>query len=95
MTKSLDLLPIGERAQIQEIATDYVTKERLESLGLIPGVEITAVRKTPLGSPKIFQCLNTLVALRTEIAKQVMVEVSNDYEQRDCKCCFNRESKYR
>jgi Fe2+ transport system protein FeoA len=73
--KSLAQLPIGQKAYIQEITADYVTKERLESLGLIQGVEITTVRKSPLGSPKIYRCLNTLVALRNEIAKQIYVEV--------------------
>lgn len=81
MTKSLARLPIGQRARIREINTDYVTKERLESLGLIQGVEITTIRKSPLGSPKIYQCLNTLVALRNGIAKQILVEVPNEQEQ--------------
>jgi Fe2+ transport system protein FeoA len=80
MTKSLALLPIGQKGYIQEITTDYVTKERLESLGLIQGVEIRTIRKSPLGSPKIYQCLNTLVALRNEIAGQILVEVSNEHK---------------
>lgn len=81
MTKSLNLLFIGEQARILAISTDYITKERLESLGLIQGVEIKTIRKSPLGSPIIYQCMNTLVALRNGIAKQIMVEAPNEYEK--------------
>jgi ferrous iron transport protein A len=76
MVKCLDQIKIGNRGTIQAINTDHVTKERLESLGLIKGVEIEVVRKSPLGSPKIYRCLNTLVALRNDISKQIQVEVS-------------------
>ncbi len=78
MVKCLDQITIGKKGTIQAIQTDHVTKERLESLGLIKGVEIEAVRKSPLGSPKIFRCLNTLVALRNDISRQIQVEVPNE-----------------
>jgi ferrous iron transport protein A len=78
MVKCLDQIKIGKCGKIQAINTDHVTKERLESLGLIKGVEIEVVRKSPLGSPKIYRCLNTLVALRNDISKQIQVEVSNE-----------------
>ncbi len=80
MTKALSHLPVGKTARIHEITTDYVTKERLESLGLIQGVEIKTIRKSPLGSPKIYQCLNTLVALRNVIAGQILVEVPHEHQ---------------
>jgi Fe2+ transport system protein FeoA len=78
MIKSLDLLSVGEKGLIQSINTDYVTKERLESLGLITGVEIEVIRKSPLGSIKIYKCLNTLVAIRNEIAVKIQVEVPDE-----------------
>jgi ferrous iron transport protein A len=78
MVKCLDQVPIGGAGLIREITTDHITKERLESLGLIRGVEIGVIRKSPLGSPKIYRCLNTLVALRNEIARQIQVEVSDE-----------------
>jgi len=62
------------------ITTDHVTKERLESLGLISGVEIAFIRKSPLGSIKIYKCLNTLVALRDDIADKIVVEVPDEYK---------------
>jgi Fe2+ transport system protein FeoA len=64
---------------VQKITTDNVTKERLESLGLISGVEIAFIRKSPLGSIRIYKCLNTLVALRDDIAGKIVVEVPDEY----------------
>jgi ferrous iron transport protein A len=78
MVQCLDQIAIGGKGLIREITTDHITKERLESLGLIKGVEIGVIRKSPLGSPKIYKCLNTLVALRNEIARQIQVEVSDE-----------------
>jgi ferrous iron transport protein A len=75
MVKCLDQISIGRKGKIQAINTDHVTKERLESLGLIKGVEIEVIRRSPLGSPKIYRCLNTLVALRNDISRQIQVEV--------------------
>lgn len=74
MVRNLDQIPVEASGIIQEITTDHVTKERLESLGLIQGVEIEVVRQSPFGSPRIYRCLNTLVALRNEIARQIRVE---------------------
>lgn len=78
MITTLNLIPTGIAAIIQEITTDHVTKERLESLGLISGVEIIFIRKSPLGSIKIYKCLNTLVALRDDIADKILVEVPDE-----------------
>jgi len=78
MISSLDRVPLGGKAIVREIATDDVTKERLESLGFIRGAEVRYVRTSPLGNPRIYKCLNTLVALRKEISKQIRVEASDE-----------------
>jgi Fe2+ transport system protein FeoA len=78
MVTKLSLITTGKVGIIKEITTDHVTKERLESLGLITGVEITSIRKLPLGRIRIYKCLNTLVALRKDIADGILVEVPNE-----------------
>lgn len=78
MTKTLYQLRVGEKARILAISTDAVTKERLESLGMIQGVEVGMVRSTPLGNPRIYRTLNTMIALRNDVAKLVQVEVDGD-----------------
>jgi Fe2+ transport system protein A len=78
MIKCLDQVNIGKKGMIYEINTDHITKERLESLGFIKGVEIEAVRKSPLGNPKIYRCLNTLVAIRNDVSRKIQVEVPHE-----------------
>ena len=78
MITKLSLIPSGKTGIIQEITTDRVTKERLESLGLISGVDIAFIRKLPIGSTRIYKCLNTLVALRSDIAGKILVELTDE-----------------
>jgi len=80
MITTLNKIPCHKTAIIQVIKTDYVTKERLESLGIIRGVEIAFIRSAPLGSIRIYKCLNTLVALRDDIADKIVVEVHNEQQ---------------
>ena len=74
MTDSLINLPNKSAGVIRKIESDCKEKRRLNSLGLITGVKINLVRKAPFGSPKIYRCLNTLVAIRDEVAKEIEVE---------------------
>lgn len=74
MRMTLQQLPIGDKSVVSEIMTDHITKERLESLGLIQGVEIKTVRETPFGCPRVYRVLNTLISLRNKVAKQIIVE---------------------
>lgn len=67
----LDKLGINKSGIIDKINTNEITKERLHSFGLIEGVEITAIKNAPLGSPRIYRCLNTNIAIRNKIAKQI------------------------
>lgn len=75
MKISLLELPLKKKAIIKNINTDKITRERLHHLGLIKDVEISFIRSTPLGCPQIYKCLNTFIAIRNDIAKQVQVEV--------------------
>lgn len=83
MITTLNHIPTEIVANIQEITTDHVTKERLESLGLISGVDIVFIRKSPLGSTRIYKCLNTLVALRNDIAEKILVEAPDELQGRN------------
>jgi Fe2+ transport system protein FeoA len=80
MVTTLDRITIGKASIIQKIITDHVTKERAESLGLITGVEIAVIRKSPLGSTRIYKCLNTLIAVRNDIASKILVEVPDEHQ---------------
>lgn len=67
-------LPVGGKAKIKKIKCDNKTKERLHSLGFIKGISVKTIKRAPLGCPVIYKILNTLVALRGNIAKQIYIE---------------------
>jgi len=69
----LNDLPINKTGTIKRIFTDDAVKERLHSFGLIKGVEIIPVKKSPLGCPRIYRCLNTTIAIRNKTAKQIEI----------------------
>ena len=78
MKTTLFNLPLKKTAIIKNINTDQVTTERLHSLGLIRNVQILFIRNTPLGCPKIYKCLNTLIAIRGNVAKKIEVKVIDE-----------------
>jgi Fe2+ transport system protein FeoA len=74
MKFSLAQLPIGKSGFVEDIDAEQAIKERLHSLGLIEGIRITPVRETPLGCPRIYRCLNTLIAIRNYTARQIYLK---------------------
>ena len=50
------------------------TARRLFDLGLVPGVEVTMIRRAPLGDPAIFQVGDYEIALRGAQADCITVE---------------------
>lgn len=73
MALTLDMLEIDDSAIVLQINTDVSTKDRLESLGIIKGEKIVPVFVSPLKSPIIYQCLNTLIALRPDITSKIEI----------------------
>jgi ferrous iron transport protein A len=69
----LNDLPIGSVGKIKKINTSKAVRERLHSFGLVRGVEIEPIKKSPLGCPRIYHCLNTSIALRNKTAKQIEI----------------------
>lgn len=69
--KRLSELAIGETATVVAIREDEAIKERLHSFGLIRGVEITPVRTSPLGCPRIYRCMDTEIAIRNRTASHI------------------------
>lgn len=61
---TLKVLQVGESA----------LKQRLMSMGLIPGTKITVLRSAPLGDPIAIGIRSYNLALRREDAEQIEVE---------------------
>jgi Fe2+ transport system protein FeoA len=71
--QKLSDLPFNKTGLISEVQTSEAVKERLHSFGLIRGVEITPVKESPLGCPRLYRCLNTTIAIRNKTAKFIEI----------------------
>jgi len=66
-------LPVGVRARVVETSGSGKHQRRMLDMGFVPGAEVTAIRKAPLGDPIEYRIKETSVALRREDADTISV----------------------
>lgn len=71
---TLDTLPIGKSAKIHSLTSNNLERRRMLDFGLIPGSQITAVYKSPFGNPTAYLIKGTVIALRNEDAKKILID---------------------
>jgi Fe2+ transport system protein FeoA len=76
MQLPLDRLAPGERGVILRLDGDLAVTRRLMELGLVPGTEITLVRRAPLGDPIELSVRGAHLSLRRSEASQIHVSRS-------------------
>ena len=72
----LDLEP-GQQAQVLALSGPKDFVRRLISLGLAPGVDVSFVRRAPLGDPIQILVNGANLAIRKAEARQVEVRISS------------------
>ena len=71
----LSELKVGQTAHIVNInAIEPIMRKKLLNLGFLPRARIQLLRIAPLGDPIAVRCANSSIALRKNIAKQILVE---------------------
>lgn len=73
MSKTLDQLPLGQSACITVLHLSGHMRQRLQDLGFIPGVSVSAVHISPFGDPVAYQILDTVIALRRKDAAYIEI----------------------
>jgi Fe2+ transport system protein FeoA len=73
---TLNHLAPGRRAIVTQINPQNGTGQRLLSLGLIPGIELSVVQIAPLGDPIAIEFLGQRISLRRTEAEEVTIEIS-------------------
>ena len=68
-----DLSP-GSVCQIVSLELSGLLRRRILDLGIIPGTLIHCIRRGPSGDPTAYLVRETLVALRSEDAAQILVK---------------------
>lgn len=72
--RTLDQLPIGERAVVHHVGCGRRVSRRLMEMGLLPGTKIETVRRAPLGDPLKIRLRGYLLSLRRADAAQIALE---------------------
>ncbi len=70
---SLDKLDIDNSATIKSLHCTGDLRRRLLDLGLINGTKIKAVLKSPIGNPIAYEIRGTVIALRKEDSKLIII----------------------
>lgn len=74
--ETLQSKPLGSTAKIRGIATSNTTlRQRLLSLGLIEGREVTVTKRSPLGGTLCIELIGFSLALRLTEAEAIAVQV--------------------
>jgi len=67
-------LPVGSRVRVVEVRGSGRHQRRMLDMGLVPGAEVTVMRKASLGDPVEYRIKGTAIAMRRTDADSVMVE---------------------
>lgn len=65
---------MGMRLKVLALRFCESERRRIFDLGIIPGTEIKALQKSPLGDPGAYFIRGTVIALRNEDARKIIVE---------------------
>ncbi len=71
----LNILPIGSFGKVRKLVSQGSARRRMLDLGLIKGTRVESLRKSPLGDPIAYGIRGTVIALRSEEASTILVEL--------------------
>lgn len=71
----LNKLSIGQKAKVTDIMYEGISRRRLLDLGLICDTMVEALMISPSGDPKAYSIRGTVIALRSEEASNILVEL--------------------
>lgn len=72
----LNHLPIGQKATVKELTSDGKTRRRMLDLGLIIDTVVEALLKSPAGDPVAYGIRGAVIALRSEEASKIIVQIN-------------------
>jgi ferrous iron transport protein A len=64
----------GIRAKVTDLLLTESIRKRMMDLGLLPGTEVSIVRKAPFGGPLVVQFRGYQISFRLSEAQHIMIE---------------------
>lgn len=74
---ALNQLPTGTFGRVKQLMAKDNTRRRMLDLGLIFDTLVESLRQSPSGDPTAYQIRGAVIALRSEEASQILVEMIN------------------
>lgn len=74
----LSELPEGKSGIIKEVDTNSATSQRLLDLGFVPGTNVKAIKRAPMGDPTTFEIRGYQLGLRRSESEAIEVEIINN-----------------
>ncbi|OQB15664.1 MAG: FeoA domain protein [Firmicutes bacterium ADurb.Bin193] len=72
---SLNNLPPGKQCIVRALGMYGEARRRISDLGLVCGTVVKAVQKSPSGDPVAYLIRGAVIALRSEEAALILVEI--------------------
>lgn len=73
MNLTLDCLPVGERAVVEELTTTGAMRRRFLDIGLCGGTTVKCVGRSPMGDPSAYLIRGAVIAIRSRDCRGVIV----------------------
>ena len=73
---SLDKIPEGKKCKVFSILSTGISRRRILDLGIINNTAVEVLQKSPCGDPTAYFIRGTVIALRDEDAKKIIVKYS-------------------
>jgi len=70
---TLDSLPSGQWARVQDVRAERSLRRRLFELGFVPGTKVRVIRRAPLGDPLELELRGGRLSLRAVEAAGIEV----------------------
>ncbi len=71
----LDKLPSGSFGKVKKLMAKGTPRRRMLDLGLIHDTTVESLKKSPAGDPIAYNIRGAVIALRSEEASKILVEV--------------------
>lgn len=72
-TSTLADLPVGATAAVTSVEAPEAVARRLADLGFLPGTAVRALRRAPLGDPRVYEIRGMRLCLRRREARAILV----------------------
>lgn len=71
----LNKLSIGQNGRVANLISTGNDRRRMLDLGFVNGTLVEAVQKSPAGDPTAYFIRGTVIALREEDAKKIIIQI--------------------